>query len=207
MRVVLTVSVPAGQTAPVALRLRRSRVSGADALSMPVVATATPASWPAPVTDRGATPWDASQRFAPWSTYTWRAEVQGAPEPGSTLPGLWSGASAPASWKVIPPAPGPVSPGTAVASAAGVQLRFTSPNSLDAGGEGSYTLDVYRVTPSGSGVASAAVGTYAAGAKRQPDGSYLIEDTTPGVPAGTQYLVEVCDPLGRRGPRGVVATL
>lgn len=203
----LAVSVPAGQTAPAALRLRRSRVSGSDALSMPVVATATPTSWPAVVTDAGATPWDSSLRFAAWSTYAWRAEVQGGPEPGSSMPGLWSGPSAPVSWKVVPPPPVAVSAGAAVVEATGVQVRFTSTDSLDAGAEGTYVLDVYRVTPSGSTVPSGAVGSYPAGSKRQPDGSYEFEDTTPSVPTGTSYLVEVCDPLGRRSPRVSVATL
>lgn len=206
-RVRLKVSVPAGQTAPAALRLRRSRVSGADALAMPVVLTATPAAWPAVVGDDGSMPWDSSLRFAPWSTYTWRAEVQGPPEPGSTppLPGLWSGASAPVSWKVVPPPPAGVNPGSATPSATGMRIRFTSPDALDGGGEGAYVLDVYRVTPPGSGVPSGAVGSYPAATRRQPDGSYLVEDTTPGIPAGTSYLVEVCDPLGRRSPRVTVA--
>lgn len=206
-RVRLTVSVPAGQTAPVALRLHRSRVSGADALSMPVVVASTPAAWPAAVVDSGATPWDAALRFASWSTYTWRAEVQGAPEPGSTVPGLWSGPSAPVSWKIVPPAPVAVTAGTAVAGATGVEVRFTSADSLDAGGEGSYVLDVYRQTPAGSTLAAGAVGSYPAGARRQGDGSYVVEDTAPSVPSGTSYLVEVCDPLGRRSPRVTVATL
>jgi len=207
LKVRLSVDVPAGQTAPVALRLRRSRVSAADPLSMPVVASATPGSWPAVVVDAGATPWHGSLRFAPWSTYTWRAEVQGGPEPGSAVPGLWSGASAPVSWKVVPPAPVAVTPGTAAMTAGGISVRFTSTDSLDAGAEGTYVLDVYRVTPSGSAVASSAVGSYPAGAKRQPDGSYVVEDTTPSVPTGTSYLVEVSDPLGRRSPRVTVATL
>lgn len=207
LRVRLTVSVPAGQTAPAALRLRRSRVSGADALSMPIIASVTSTSWPATVTDEGAAPWDSSLRLAPWSTYTWRAEVQGPPEAGSIVPGLWSGSSAPASWKIVPPAPVAVTAGTATVTAAGVEVRFSSADPLDAGAEGSYLLDVYRVTPGGSAVESGAVGTYPAGAKRQPDGAYLVEDTTPGVPPGTSYLAEVCDPLGRRSPRVAVATL
>ncbi len=182
-------------------------VSGADALAMPVVSSSTPAAWPAVVDDDGATPWDSSLRFAPWSTYTWRAEVQGGPEPGSSVPGLWSGSSTPVSWKVVPAPPVAVTPGTAVLGATGVQVRFSSTNSLDAGGEGAYVLDVYRVTPAASTEPSGAVGSYPAGARRQPDGTYLIEDTAPSVPAGTSYLVEVCDPLGRRSPRVSVATL
>ncbi|HEX6935777.1 MAG TPA: hypothetical protein VF227_04595 [Actinomycetes bacterium] len=204
----LTVTVPKGQTAPVALRLRRSRVSAADPLAMPVVATVTPVAWPAVLTDTGATPWDGSLRLAPWSTYSWRVEVQGAPEPGSTVPGLWSTASTPASWKVVPTGPPPAATaGSVTSSATGLAVSFAHSEPLDAGPEGDYLFDVYRRTPSGSSVPSGPVGSYRAGPKRQPDGSYLVEDTTTGVPTGTDYLVEVCDPLGRRSARVVVATV
>ena len=205
-RVRLTVSVPAGQTAPVAVRLRRSRVSGGDPLGMPVVATETPGAWPAKLVDAGGTPWDVGLPFAAWSTYTWRAEVQGAPEPGSSLPGAWSAPSAPASLRIIPPPPGAVTPGSASDGPAGVEVRFTSTASLDAGPEGTYVVDVYRRTPTGSSLASGAVGSFPAGTIRQVDGSYLVRDSAP-VPPGTVYLVEVADPLGRRGPRVEVATL
>lgn len=63
------------------------------------------------------------------------------------------------------------------------------------------------MTPAASTEPSGPVGSYPAGARRQPDGTYLIEDTAPSVPSGTSYLVEVCDPLGRRSPRVSVATL
>jgi hypothetical protein len=204
----LTVTVPKGQTAPVALRLRRSRVSAADPLAMPVVATVTPASWPAVVVDNGATAWDPALRLVPWSTYSWRVEVQGGPEPGSTVPGLWSVPSTPASWKVVPSvAPAAPTPGSVTATATGLAVSFTHAERLDGGAEGDYALDVYRRTPSGSAVSSGPVGSYLASARRQPDGSYLVEDTAPGVPSGTDYLVEVCDPLGRRSARVVVATV
>lgn len=207
-RVVLTVTVPAGAQAPVAVRLRRSRVTGADALSMPVVATATPATWPAVLSDRGGAPWDASLRFSPWSTYTWRAEVQGQPEPGSTLPGAWSQPSAPVSWRVVPPPPLPATAGTATPDGSGVVVRFGHPEPLDGGPAGTYVLDVYRRVPPGStsSVASGSLGSHPAAALRQPDGSYEIRDTI-APPAGTVYLVEVADPLDRRSPRAEIATL
>ncbi len=174
---------------------------------MPVVASVSPTSWPAVVDDAGATPWDGALRFAPWSTYTWRAEVQGGPEPGSAVPGPWSGSSAPASWKAVPAGPVEVAPGTAVMTSGGIAVRFTSTEPLDAGAEGSYVLDVYRVTPAGAAVASGAVGSYPAGANGRPTAATSWRTRRPGVAGGTSYLVELCDPLGRRSPRVIVATL
>lgn len=203
----LSVSVPAGQTAPVTLRVRRSRVSGGDAQTMPVVRTTTPGAWPVTVVDRGETPWDATLRFAAWSTYTWRVEVQGGPEPGSSVPGLWSRASAPASWTVMPSAPVGVDAGAVTVGTTGAMVTFTSDDPLDGGPEGSYVLDVYRRTPDSAVVPSGAVGSFTAASCRQPDGSYAVQDTTTGIPVGTEYLVEVRDPIGRRSLRVLVATV
>lgn len=115
-------------------------------------------------------------------TYTWWVEVQVGPEAGRTVPGLWSEPSAPVSWKVVPKPPVLVTPGTAVMGMAGVEVRFTSTDLLDAAGEGTYVLDVFRVTPAGSPLKSGAVGSYAAGTRRQPDGFYMIEDNASSVP-------------------------
>ncbi len=205
-RAVVAVSVPAGSVDAVRVRLRRSRVSGADALGMPIVAVATPATWPARLADAGAAPWAPTLRLAPWFTYTWRAEVQGPPEPGSERPGAWSQASAPASMRVLPPAPGAASPGAAVAVAGGVEVTFGADEPLEGGPDGDYALDVYRRVPPGSAVESGAVGSFPAAAARQPDGSYVVTDPVVA-PAGTAYLVEIADPLGRRGPRTEVAVL
>jgi hypothetical protein len=171
---------------------------------MPVVATVTSGAWPATVVDRGATPWDPTLRLADWSTYTWRVEVQGGPEPGSTVPGLWSQASAPASRRIVPDPPGGVTLGSATVVAGQVEVRFSSVESLDGGPAGSFRVDVYRRTPDPT--AGGPVGSYAAPELRQPDGSYLLRDTVVP-PSGTTYVVEVTDPLGRRGPRVVVGTV
>lgn len=203
----LTVGVPEGRTAPVRLRMRRSRVSGADAQTMPVVMTMTPGAWPATVTDRGAVPWDAAVELAPWTTYTWRVEVQGPSEPGSSVPGLWSEASAPASQKVMPGPPAPPAAGSAVASAGAITVTFTSPDPLAGGLDGDYTVTVYRRRTDGDMAGSGQVASASAGSLRQPDGSYVVVDTAPGVPVGTEYLAEVRDPVGRVSSRVVVATL
>jgi hypothetical protein len=207
LRVRLTISVPAGATAPVALRLRRSRAGGTDPLGMPVVATATPGSWPATATDAGAAPWDPELRLAPWSTYTWRAEVQGAAEPGSTVPGAWSPASAPLSLRVLPPPPGPLVPGGAVPTAAGIVVKFTAGEPLASTPEGPYRIEVYRRLPAGfPPEESHGLGAFPAEAIRQGGSAFLVNDSGAEV-SGTVYLAEIVDPLGRRGPRVAIATL
>lgn len=203
-RVRLTVDVPAGATGPVRARLRRSRVGGEDPLAMPVVESVESAQWPLRLTDAGKGPWGGTARLLPWSTYTWRAEVQGADELGSQVAGAWSPPSAPVSLRIVPPPPGAVGDGSvSAAAAAGAELRFAAPHPLDGGSAGAYAVELYRRLPAGAvaaGVESGAVGSFDPAALRQPDGSYFAADVAP-VPAGTAYLVELVDPLGRRGPR------
>jgi hypothetical protein len=210
-RVRLEVSVPAGASAPVALRLRRSRKGGEDPLAMPIVADATPGSWePAELFDAGAGPWGGPVRFVPWSTYTWRAEVQGGQEPGSEVPGAWGKPSAPVSLRIVPPGPPAApAPGTATPKAIGVSVGFSAPEPLDGGSAGSFAIELYRRLPSGPqmpGAKSGPVGEFDPAAIRQADGSYLAFDPAQP-PQGTVYLVQIVDPLGRRGPRTEVATL
>jgi hypothetical protein len=210
-RVRLAVTVPAGATPPVTVRLRRSRVGGVDPLAMPVIALTTPGSWdPAELFDDGAGPWGGTPRLLPWSTYTWRAEAQGAPEPGSELPGAWSRSSAPVSLRIVPPPPAGVAAGSVTAPpGAEVEVRFSAADPLDGGPPGAYAIELYRRLPAGPatpGVESGTVGSFDPAALRQPDGTYLAHDAA-AVPAGTVYLVEVVDPLGRRGPRVEVGKL
>lgn len=77
---------PGALAGVVTYRRRRSRVSATDPGALPVVATLMPASWPAILTDNGTTPWDPALRLVPWAAYSWRVEVQGPPEPGSSVP-------------------------------------------------------------------------------------------------------------------------
>ncbi|HEX5927895.1 MAG TPA: hypothetical protein VFY48_00710 [Solirubrobacterales bacterium] len=206
-RVRLAVTVPEGANDPVRARLRRSRAGGEDPLRMPVVATVDVVGRRAELLDAGPAPWAQSLRLAPWSTYTWRAEVQGPPEPGSGLPGAWSAPSAPASVRVLPNGPPQaLRPGTAVLAGAEVEVAFSAAEPLDAGPDEAYSIDLYRQVPAGAAVASGAVGSFAPAAVRQPDGTYLVRDPA-APPPGTVYLGEVADPLDRRGPRVAIATL
>ena len=210
----LTVVVPRGATAPAALRVRRSRISGADPLGMPVVAqVAAPAwsvdgasgTWSVQVNDSGALPGIADAALAPWTTYTWRVEVQGAPEPGTfgadALPTAWSRPSAPASLLIVPPAADGVVAGAATLSGTGVDVSFGTAAAL-AGPPGTYELEVYRRSNGSTDlIASAEPLTL-----RLPDGTYLLHDTTVA-PSGTAYLVCVRDRLGRRSTPTLVATV
>lgn len=205
-QVQLTVDVPAGQTAPVAVRVRRSRVQAADPLAMPVVKTVTPDEWPAVIDDDGAAGWDPTAKLDPWWTFTWVVEVQGGPEPGSTVPGLWSRPSPPASLRLLPPAPTGVTP-IAVAPGAGVvDVSFSHSDPLDGQPVGEYRFALYRVAPGTPPVASPVGAEVEASTARQADGTYLLQDTG-AQPAGRSYVVDVVDPLGRRGPRVVVGTV
>jgi hypothetical protein len=206
-KVRLTISVPQGGPGAVKARLRRSRAGGEDPWRMPVVATVDLADGEAELLDSGPAPWAPTLSLAPWSTYTWRAEAQGETEPGSSLAGVWSAASAPASARIVPSAaPQPPAPGAAQAVGSEVELTFSAPEPLDAGSAGAYVIDVYRQVPAAAAVPSGAVGSFEATAIRQPDGTYLVRDPLPA-PPGTVYLAEIADPLDRRSPRTEIATL
>ena len=201
----LTVAVPQGQTQPVTLRLRRSRVSGAEAREMPVVATVTSGTWPATVVDRGATPWDsdaAARRLvdlhlAGRGAGRARSREARCPGCGARPARRRRGGSS-----RTRPAGSP----WARRRSWRVRWRCVSPPSRPstAAPRGATAFDVYRRTPDPT--SSGPVGSYEAAELRQPDGSYLLRDTSVP-PSGTTYVVEVTDPLGRRGPRVVVGTL
>jgi hypothetical protein len=218
-RVRLTVTVPEGGPRAVTVRLRRSRAGGADPLRMPVIAEKPLAEGPQFV-DAGPAPWAPTLALKPWSTYTWRAEAQGEPEPGGSfagapLAGIWSAPSAPASTRIVPGAPPqPPEPGVAALVGGEVELSFAAPEPLDAGPDDNFVIDVYRQVPEAPGepspgpatVKSGPVGSFPAASVRRPDGTYLVKDATKP-PPGTIYLVEFADPLDRSSPRVEVATL
>jgi hypothetical protein len=119
---VIRIKVPLGAVAAVEYRLRRTLSKSSDILSMPVVgsgmvpaATLTP---PPPgaitdtvqvvdVTDTGASELAPAGTLRQWTTYTWRAEVRGGTEPGSSVTGEWSLPSAPVSMALFPDTPPP----------------------------------------------------------------------------------------------------
>ena len=99
-----------------------------------------------------------------------------------------------------PESPLAVTPGAGVVD---VSFRHTDP--LDGQPLGEYRFALYRVVPGTPPEASPVGAEVEASMARLADGTYSIQDAA--APAGTMYVVEVVDPVGRRGPRVVVGTV
>lgn len=202
------VRVVPGVTQPVRLRLRRSVQSGSNPSAMPVVGEATippkveDGFLHGSMVDSGPVRIAPSATLKPWVRYFWVAEVQGGPEPGSTVAGRWSLPSDPVSIALTPP--GPPEPLTA-AEARGtrvapelfenVELRFDHPQTLNGGEFGSYRLRVYRLRP---GETQEMLAEH----NMAGDGPFTVSgmnasDPTDQVPAGTVWKLVLLDPLGR----------
>jgi hypothetical protein len=214
------VRVVPGVTQPVRLRLRRSVQGGNNASLMPIVGEAPMGTTledgflTGSLVDTGPVRIAPAAALKPWVRYYWVAEVQGGPEPGSTIPGRWSAPSDPVSLAFTPPGP-PV----AVASlqAVGtevmpdlfedVRLEFDHPDTLNGGEFGSYRLRVYRQLP-GEPQRMLTEQSLAG------EGPFTISgmdaaDPAHRVPVGTVWRLVLIDPLGRTSPPaeidGVVA--
>ena len=200
----LTVTVPRGSRRAVEYRLRRSRVSAADPLLMPIAATGVlnpPVGSEAHVEvviDAGPTTIEPAGVLRPWNTYTWRVEVRGEPEPGNGPPGSWSQPSQPAGASVVPLGPPPPPTirslgrrGTNVAIAVDV------PPELRGGALGVHTVEVYRRLPADHERLLATRSE-----QQRPAGTapwVFVDDGSTGVPGpGTGYRAAIVDPIGRR---------
>jgi hypothetical protein len=144
----------------------------------------------------------------PWVRYTYVAEVQGEPAPGSVaagrpVPGLWSQPSDPVSVMLVPPrAPDPATGVTAAGTPVGggesidVEVSFSHPDVLSGGVAGSYRVRIARRAPD-SGFELLAEVPVGGGA-----GPYTVSGMRPGdaadqVASGTLYRLWIIDPLGR----------
>lgn len=219
-RVRLTVRVPRGLVPAIEYRLRRSTAATRDVLQMPVVGTgsvplpATDAPQEVEIIDEGGSEFDPGGTLKPWTTYHWRVEVRGGPEPGGGPTGQWSLPSAPASTMLLPPAP--PAPATDVAAARigdAVEIRWEHPDALLGGTLGGYHLDLYRQLPGEAErfLTSISADASPAAGGRDPDrtGQFrFLDEPEPGadpVPPGTSYRVVVMDPIGRASPPSAVA--
>lgn len=212
----LTVTVPRGSRRAVEYRLRRSRVSAADPLLMPVVGsgglhppadppvdpdTGVRTDPPAPhveiVTDLGPTTIEPGGVLRPWNIYTWRVEVRGEPEPGGGPPGAWSQPSMPAGASVVPlsdpPAP---SIATLERRGAVVAIAIDVPADLRGGALGTYRVELYRQRPGERELLLAGIDE-----QQRPDGPGpwpFVDDGLTGEPvSGTTYRAVIVDPRGR----------
>lgn len=200
----LTVTIPRGSRRAVEYRLRRSRVSAADPLLMPVVATGVlhPPGGPDPhvevVTDTGPTSIEPDGVLRPWNTYSWRVEVRGEPEPGDGPPGSWSQPSQPAGASVVPvdrPAPPVIR--SLRRRAGNVFVAVDVPTDLRGGTLGVHTVEVYRRLPDDHERLLAARPEQLRPAGATP--WVFVDDGSTGAPGpGTTYRAVVVDPLGRR---------
>ncbi|HCB75136.1 MAG TPA: hypothetical protein DEP91_03040 [Sphingomonas bacterium] len=203
----VTVTLEAGMTRGQTARIFRTRGTQADAMHAPVVAD-LPLSAPEPVTGRqqavfrdvGSAAIATTARLAAFFRYQWLAQVQGAPESGSDVPGMWSRESDPAALVVTPPnAPTvPVFDGFGGTTVPGGTLDLTigvsHPLGLAPTELGPWRYEVLRAAP-GETAALAAQGAVAT----LP---LSIADPVPGglTVAGTRFEVRLFDPLGRQTP-------
>lgn len=198
----VSITLEPGVTPPLRVRLHRTRGGPADPMSAPVVA-----EWALPVgsggqqvqtfRDIGRALIAPNAELTPYAPYRWFALVQGAPESGSSLPGLWSAPSDPAGLSAIPPeAPGPARLDRIEAQPVpggfrDLVLVVAHPFGLAPTPQGAWRFEAFRADPGEEWQA------FAQGEVRQAD-LRIADPVTGGVTAaGTLFLVLLTDPLGR----------
>lgn len=206
LMVEVTVTVEPGLTPALTTRLFRTRGELADPMHAPVVID-LPLSAPDPDTgrqtavlrDQGAAQIAPTALLTAFARYQWLAQVQGAPESGSSVPGLWSRASDPVALTTVPLAT-PATPlfdgfgGTAVpGGTADLTLAISHPASLQPTVLGPWRYEVLRAPP-GEDWSLLAEGAVLA--------LPLIVAEVAGeiTPLATSYRVRLYDPVGRPTP-------
>lgn len=203
----VTVTQETGVTRGEMVRIYRTRGGLTDPLQAPLIIT-LPLSAPDLQTGRqvlifrdvGAAQIAPSARLAAFARYQWLAEVQGAPESGSTVPGLWSRSSDPVGLAAVP-LTGPATPsfdgfgGTPVAGGTqNLTLAFSHPLDLRPTASGYWRLEIMRASPgepwslmSGNEIREIPI---------------LVPDpASDGVtPLATRFRATLYDPLGRSAP-------
>lgn len=207
----LLLTVPPGQSQAARYRLRRSAVTG-EAIAMMVASEGeVPPAAPGTaqelqITDAGPLEADPAARLAYWTSYRWRAEVQGPPEGGSDLRGSWSPPSGVVTATPIPDGPpATVKSLTVGRRLGGVDLAWSHPEPLRTGTAGGYRIEIYRCLPADAERMVTSYGADIAGA-RSPDGVFRWRDKE-SPPVGTKYRVIVVDPIGRSSPPCPFATV
>lgn len=207
----IEISVAVGTTEGKIWRLRRSSVESHNSMKMPIVNTGIlsdidpkTGKQTANYRDTGSVQISDTAQLKPWVRYSWIAEVQGAPESGSseagmTVAGRWSVSSDPVSLILLPdspPDPVTIDSVKRIAVADGfsdVKLSISHNEPLNGGALGSYRLRIMRRF---SSVSSLKV---LRELEISGDGPFVISghDDSETVPIGTEYVLELIDPLGR----------
>lgn len=202
----VTVEIVPGVTPALTARVFRTRGELADPLHAPVVAD-VPLSAPDPVTgrqsavlrDTGTALVAPGAVLTPFTRYQWIAQVQGAPESGSSVPGMWSRASDPVSATTVPlEAPAALEfdsfGGTAVpGGTSDLTLTVSHPDDLASTREGPWRYEALHAYPGQEW------SVFAEGAVRELP-LVLSEPAGEVIPLGTSYRVRVYDPVGRPSP-------
>lgn len=185
-------------------RLRRSRAVSDNPLRMPEVLTAELTSEQidaasVEVPDTGPVVIASGASLRPWTLYSWVAELQGAPEPGSVVPvaGRWSRPSAPFGMVLTPPdPPAGVLNATATGTAApdgfsDVAVSFEHPTDFDGGAVGSYRLVVIRRPSDGAALRIGEFDLSGSGPHK------IVLPVSDPVAGDTAHTLTIVDPLGR----------
>lgn len=201
----VSVTVEPGVTPARTLRLHRTRGGPVDPLSAPVVAMLPV---PVPVAgqprqtvvfrDIGTALIAPDARLSPYAPYRWFAMAQGAPEAGSTVPGMFSAPSDPAGLNATPPAiedaprligmTGPAVPGGRQDLVLTVGHRL----GLLPTAQGRWSWQMLRAAPGAE---------FAVMAQGQVLTDPLsIADTDAFTPLATRFRLRLTDPLGRIAP-------
>jgi hypothetical protein len=214
----VTVTLRTGVTEARLARIRRTRSAVVDALRNPVIGTALfgpvdpdTGLQTATFRDVGSALIAPAARFAAFVNYSWIAEAQGAPEPGSTatprtVEGRWSPVSAPVTLGLIPDA-APDAPtlisqtsDSVVGGVRNIRLNFDGPADLSPTSMGAWSVTRLTLIPDAAVEASELPAS--------PSASWSIpgdDDSARVLPTGTRIVVFVTDPLGRQGARTEVA--
>jgi len=202
-------------------RLRRSSVSSSNIQDMLIVAQNLPLEntttglQTAIYRDDGSVEVAATAQLKPWVEYSWVAEVQAEPESetaSSVVAGRWSRASNPVSL-ILAPATAPSAPSieeikgtTGPTGLKEVQLIVDHEDDLSGGKVGSYRIQIRRrlATEQAFAVISEV--------KVSGRGPFVINDVLTDlaneeVPFGTEYQVELIDPLGRISVASAIAAV
>lgn len=205
----VSVTFEAGVTPVRRVRIFRTRGGAADPLYAPVVTVldvdadedaGDGGARTITYRDTGIAQIRPAATLAPYARYQWFADVQGPPESGSDVEGLWSRTSAPVTAETVPatvPEPPPVTvSGTSTdAGITGLSVHVGTDPDLSATVLGNWAYELLRQEPGGQAWELVADGIVT----QTP---LVIADPVPDhpTPAGTTLRLLLRDPIGRPLP-------